>query len=75
MTITSEANNNNKMVKKSENISSNNNNINSHVTNSESEAKRRESLIDANRKRQRELIEKQRVGTILYSHILTFNNL
>ncbi|VDO61369.1 unnamed protein product [Schistosoma margrebowiei] len=51
---------NKKLNKKTEN-SNNSNNSNSHGTFSECESKRRESVIDVNRRKQRELIEKQRL--------------
>ncbi|CAH8561103.1 unnamed protein product [Schistosoma curassoni] len=51
---------NKKLNKKTEN-SNNSNNSNSHGTVSECESKRRESVIDVNRRKQRELIEKQRL--------------
>uniref|UniRef100_A0A094ZI16 non-specific serine/threonine protein kinase n=1 Tax=Schistosoma haematobium TaxID=6185 RepID=A0A094ZI16_SCHHA len=54
---------NKKLNKKTEN-SNNSNNSNSHGTVSECESKRRESVIDVNRRKQRELIEKQRVNVI-----------
>ncbi|VDO58851.1 unnamed protein product, partial [Schistosoma curassoni] len=46
----------------------NSNNSNSHGTVSECESKRRESVIDVNRRKQRELIEKQRVSS--FSHYI-----
>ncbi|RTG87838.1 NIMA-related kinase 1/4/5, partial [Schistosoma bovis] len=58
---------NKKLNKKTEN-SNNSNNSNSHGTVSECESKRRESVIDVNRRKQRELIEKQRVSS--FSHYI-----
>ncbi|XP_018646086.1 DNA replication licensing factor MCM8, putative [Schistosoma mansoni] len=51
------------VIKKSK-LSNNSNNNNSHGTISECESKRRESVIDVNRRKQRELMGKQRVNII-----------